>query len=415
MCPPKLVSSSSKLRARRQIPAPAPLGSPAESLPGGFGPWDLEGPEGEATCPSPGRAWLARGRPPMAFGDVGSEALGAPGTPPGAVQAGAHGEPGWGVCVRARWLSAPRFCRNARLLLWVCKTGGKRPLQTRRAAKSLREAGGREGHRGCVAEPQGVARGPPRLATRRGRFLKPRRRGCPPSRGSPRPRGAGRPCALGAPRGAGLGLELDLGVARGRARRGGAGRCRVQAAPPRGRSLLAFLPLGSAPPLLLLPRASAAMFNRAVSRLSRKRPPSGKRLRAPARAGVGTPRVEGSAEPRGPGHWRAPGILPLRARALGRGCPDGSPRRPQLRSPTGPAAWDGASPRRKLGGNGEPRRFSLQRWSGRKTKRPSNFGDGVGWRFCKQNVSPAYAPLSRGWPSALGWAAGCTPGSAPLD
>lgn len=110
-------------------------------------------------------------------------------------------------------------------------------------------------------------------------------------------------------------------------RRGGA-----EPAPPLLRVLLlAFLPLGSCAPncTSFQTRAPAEMFNRAVSRLSRKRPPSGKLLPGPE--GWGLWRPEGLEE-----SW---GILPslLDSGAAGRCRPDENPGRPRHFSRRGPA------------------------------------------------------------------------------
>lgn len=105
--------------------------------------------------------------------------------------------------------------------------------------------------------------------------------------------------------------------------------------------LLAFLGLRAARRLLLLPpRVPAAMFNRAVSRLSRKRPPSGKRL-------PGSACREGRRAPAGPGNpsglWEPPGPV------LSAGHPSllGSGGAGQC-APTGSPAGRAASPRSVL-------------------------------------------------------------------
>lgn len=131
---------------------------------------------------------------------------------------------------------------------------------------------------------------------------------------------------------------------RGARRRGGGGRGLEGRRRAGSSSSLPSSGSAAAPPGCSVLWAPAAMFTRAVSRLSRKRPPSGKRLRA---LGSGKGRVAGS-----------PGAAPL--------CRPDSSRAPprSLRPRRGGSAEPGSRPRRKLGLTREPQQLSFWRGSG---------------------------------------------------
>lgn len=166
---PKLVSFSSKVRARRQVPGPAPLGSPAESLQGGFGPWDLKGPEGERGHLPKSRARVARQGAPTDGVRGGGRAR--PYEPleldPGAVQArGARGT--WvGVCVQVGGSLRPGSAETRGSFFGSVKRVG---IALSKPGAQLRACGRLGGARGTVAawrSPQGW-RGVPQDSPRAG-------------------------------------------------------------------------------------------------------------------------------------------------------------------------------------------------------------------------------------------------------
>jgi hypothetical protein len=153
--------------------------------------------------------------------------------------------------------------------------------------------------------------------------------------------------------------------------------------------------------LLLPPCAPGAMFNRAVSRLSRKRPPSGKLLAGSAHGDRGTGRDR--EEPPRPA---CPLGIPSLPSGLGRGSevpPRREPRPPRHFSalgcaPRGPRRRGSAESRETLRGGSLAERgtravfFLVMVWEKRRSKTPPNSGGRVGSRFRKQYAG-GFPPL----------------------